>query len=243
MAKNGSQVSHLSRLVLAQLSAFEATMPKRRLCWQCVLADRHWWLWFWFSFIWLGWEKSVKNVVPNVWFYHPKQPGSRFFLKGCPLCYHGLLWCGRFDCRAFGGLLRGNSGKRWGNLLNDVGKWWQTSLFFWWWNHESWCFWSKIYWFFWSTSYGFSFKSLVKLCRTVAGEFCGNGRNFFQKLSDRSDLALNDMSLVFETRNVMIFWFADDKTWWIFPNLLSLKHHHFRKEGCWRWEIFIWMFI
>ena len=24
------------------------------------------------------------------------------------------------------------------------------------------------------------------------GEFCGNGRNFYQKLSDRSDLALND---------------------------------------------------
>lgn len=42
MAKNGSLVSRPSRLVFAQLSAFEATMPKRRLCWQCVLADRQW---------------------------------------------------------------------------------------------------------------------------------------------------------------------------------------------------------
>lgn len=27
----------------------------------------------------------------------------------------------------------------------------------------------------------------------AVGEFCGNGRNFFQKLGDRSDLALNEL--------------------------------------------------
>lgn len=39
-----------------------------------------------------------------------------------------------------------------------------------------------------------SSEPLVVFCVATAGkgEFCGNGRNFFQKLSDRSDLALND---------------------------------------------------
>jgi len=38
-------------------------------------------------------------------------------------------------------------------------------------------------------------EPLVVFCVATAGkgEFCGNGRNFFQKLSDRSDLALNDL--------------------------------------------------
>ncbi|CAK9002825.1 unnamed protein product [Durusdinium trenchii] len=38
-------------------------------------------------------------------------------------------------------------------------------------------------------------EPLVVFCVATAGkgEFCGNGRNFFQKLSDRSDLALSDL--------------------------------------------------
>ena len=91
-------------------------------------------------------------------------------------------------------------------------------MFFFFSNHDCWCVFSDLKVTDFSDlkvmvslefSVLFLLQSLVFMCRTVAGEFCGNGRNFFQKLSDRSDLALNDMSLVFETRNVMVFWSID----------------------------------
>lgn len=189
-------------------------MPKRRLCWQRVLAlygqyDRS-------DVRSSGWVGYIgKKRGSKLRFYHPNSRKTTFFCferLSAVVPWTPLMWA--LWLRSLWWSFAWQQREKVGESAQDVGILDGRQSFF---GDEIM---SPNLLFYSATqvmvSFGvlcsFSFKSLVKMCGTVAGEFCGNGRNFFQKLSDRSDLALNDTGLVFETRNVIIFWFADDET-------------------------------
>ena len=144
----------------------EATMPKRRLCWQCVLADRQ--CDSGSDFCSSGWVGNLGENLFQPVILPPQTAGKPFCFErlSAVLPWTPLMWA--LWLQSLWWSFAWQQREKVGNLLNDVGKWWQTSLFFWWWNHESWFFWSKMYCFFWYKSYGFlgvlcsfSFKALL----------------------------------------------------------------------------------